>query len=220
MKKLMNLVKDRNGFAVVEMTFLFPIFFMILFGLILLAIYIPTRAALQRATQYAATAIATEMSDTWIFFDENNMKYYFESSKDNLQNVYVSLIRSIVPGSDYENKAVSIVRKMEESSLSYKDTSEPLVVEYGLVNYVIYKEIVLTATRTVKVPINLSFVGFPEEIPITVTSTAVVQNGDEFVRNMDIAVDFVKFLDNKYNLSETFSGVSEVWQKIEGFLGW
>ena len=41
-------------------------------------------------------------------------------------------------------------------------------------------------------PVDLSFVKFPREIPITVSSAAVVLNGDEFVRNMDLAAELVK----------------------------
>jgi hypothetical protein len=59
---------------------------------------------------------------------------------------------------------------------------------------------------------------FPKEIPITVTSTAVVQNGDEFIRNMDIAVDFVEYLDEQLGISDAFSGFSETMGKVWDFL--
>lgn len=49
-----NLWNDVRGDAVVEATILFPIIIMVFAGLVLLAMYLPTRAALQQATQYAA----------------------------------------------------------------------------------------------------------------------------------------------------------------------
>ena len=84
-------------------------------------------------------------------------------------------------------------------------------------NFVVYKEIVVTATRTIPIPVDLSLVNFPKEIPITVSSTAVVQNGDEFVRNIDIAKDFVQYLDKRYNLQidKLADWVNEAWK----FLG-
>ena len=94
-----------------------------------------------------------------------------------------------------------------------------LSVEYGVVNYIVYKEIVVTATRTIPMPVDLSFVGFPSEIPVTVTSTAVVQNGDEFVRNMDLARDLTLFLAEKFNLTDMLDGVAELGEKFTGFLG-
>ena len=92
-------------------------------------------------------------------------------------------------------------------------------MEYGIVNYIIYKEIVVTATRTITMPVDLSFVMFPNEIDITVTSTAVVQNGDEFVRNMDLAADFMVYIAEKYELEETFDAVKELCGKFGDILG-
>lgn len=217
LNKLKNFIKDTSGDAVVEATILFPVLIMIFAGLVLLSMYLPTRAVLQQATQYAATAIATEKSDTWIFFDENNMEYYFEKDKSRLDNVYITLIKSILLNDD-KQKSKTIVENIENSKIS--TTSGDLKIEFGIINYIIYKEIIVTATRTIPSVVNLSFVGFPREIPITVTSIAVVQNGDEFVRNMDIAVDLTKYIDDKYNISEVFSGVTDFLDKFKSVFGW
>ena len=52
-------MEDTRGDAVVEAAMLFPIIILICAALVLLSIYMPLRAAMQRSTQYAATAIAT-----------------------------------------------------------------------------------------------------------------------------------------------------------------
>lgn len=211
-----DFIHNDRGDAVVEAAILLPIMMMIYLGLVLLAMYLPTRALLQRATQYAATALATEQSDTWLRFDDTNMEYYWISSKNNLDNVYVALFSSIASKQD-GGEAESIVSYIADKSI--QATPGKLEVEYEVTNYVIYKEISLTATKTIPIPIDLSFVSFPKEIPITVTSTAVVQNGDEFVRNMDIAVDVAKWLDNKYQISDVFGKVGELFGKVTDFLG-
>lgn len=218
-KQRENLWNDMRGDAVVEATILFPIIIMIFAGLILLAIYLPTRTVLQRATQYAATAIATTRGDTWLTFDPETMEYSWIDDKSELENVYTALIRGVLntEKNDEADDAQQIVTKMEQQS--FVTPTGTLEVEFGVVNYVVYKEVVVTATRTIPVPVNLSFINFPTEIPITVTSTAVVQNGDEFVRNVDLAVDFMEYLDEKYNISEVFSGVSELCGKFSDFLG-
>ena len=51
------------------------------------------------------------------------------------------------------------------------------------------------------------------------SSTAVVQNGDEFVRNIDLAVDLVSDLSEKYGLDKTFGKVGEFLNKFYDLLG-
>ena len=206
--------RNTDAYAVVEATILFPIIMMAFAGVVLLSMYLPTRAVLQRATQYAATALATEQSDTWLKFDEEDMKYSWMSQKSQLPNVYAALVGSFFKG-DTAEKAQTIVQKAEDTGLVHQ--AGELVVECQIHNYVIYKEIVVTATRTIPAPIDLTFVNFPAEIPITVTSTAVVQNGDEFVRNIDIAADFISYLNEKYDLK--FEKLSEYINQAWEFLG-
>ena len=214
MKQIKSVWNSTEGYAVVEATILFPIIMMIFAGLVLLAMYMPSRAALQRATQYAATAMATEQSDTWLEFDTGEMEYQWITRKDDLPNVYVALVSSFFKGNTPE-RAETIVRTIEDNGIT--QTAGELTVQCEIHNYVIYKELAITATRTIPVPVDLSFVGFPTEIPLTVTSTAVVQNGDEFVRNIDIAADFISYLLEKYNLP--FDHLSEYINKAWEFLG-
>jgi hypothetical protein len=190
---------------------------MVFAALVLLAIHLPTRAALQHATQYAATAIATEHSDTWLFFDEGNVKYSHIKSKNQLENVYSKLFSK----SDKEyiqNKGKAIVTAIEGRAISSK--SGRLSVDSYLVSYIVYKEVVVTATREFPMPINLSFIGFPHTISVTSSSTAVVLNADEFVRNIDIASDFTEFIIDKFGLSDVFETINEYGSKVTGILGW
>ena len=204
MTKLKGILKNTDGDAVVEATILFPIMIMIFAALVLLAMYLPTRAALQRATQLAATVIATERSDTWLRFSENGTPYWVDDIMI-LDNVYITLWNSIIPGSDCGDKAERIVRNKEGNIIKLEDSD--LNVEFALINHIVYKEIIVTATRIIPMPIDLSFIRFPREIPITVTSTAVVQNGDEFVRNVDIAVDVVNYITTGNPIAKLFENV-------------
>lgn len=202
----------------VEATILFPVMIMIFAALVLLAMYLPTRAALQRSTQIAATAIATERSDTWLTYDEQAMNYKWKTKRNQLDNVYAAAVRSFFSG-EASGQAETIVENAgKRGIISPKGT---LTVQYGVTNYIVYKEIVVTATQIIPMPVNLSFVGFPTELPVTVTSTAAVQNGDEFVRNVDLADDFIKYIDEQYKIStnEIFQTVSEVIGKFNEFLG-
>ena len=208
----------RNAYAVVEATIIFPIIIMIFAGIVLLSMYLPTRALLQRATQYAATAIATETSDTWLFYDFNGMHYSWAESRSDLSNVYVSLISSFKSTNrDDADDAERIVSAVVKSGVS--TAPGKLQVEYTVVNHIVYKEIIVTATKRIPSPVRMPMVGFPEEIPITVSSTAVVTNGDEFVRNIDIAADLAGFLAEKTGLDDLFGKVGEFFDKVYNFLG-
>jgi len=218
LKKLNIFINDRRGDAVIEAAILFPVIIMIFAGLVLLSVYLPTRALLQQATQYAATAIATERSDTWLRHDPDSMEYYFVSDKKELGTVYGSVLggRTGNKRNDLDN-AETMVAKIADKSLV--DISGELEVSFDVVNFVLYKEIIVTASYTIPMPVDLSFVGFASELPITVTSTATVQNGDEFIRNMDIAAGLTSYIAEKYNLDETFDKVSEFLDKFRDLLG-
>lgn len=205
---------NHHGYAIVEATIVFPIIIMIFTGLMLLASYLPQRAVLQYATQHAATAIASESGDTWLSYDADGLEYTRVNSKSDLDNVYASLLSSIFT-SRKNSSAEDIVINQEKNSIHF--ASSELTVDCSVLNAVVYKEVSVSATSTFKAPVNLGFVGFPTEIPITVTSTAVVQNGDEFIRNMDIAADMIDFLMDKYDID--ISGLTDKISEARSFLG-
>ena len=198
-----------------EAAFLFPVMIMIFAALVLLAIYLPTRSALQQATQYAATAIATQWSDTWLFYDESSMAFYWETDKSRLENVYAALFSG--SGSTM-SMAEEIVSGIEGRSIS--STSGELTVSSHVVNRIFYREVIVTAAREFTVPVNLSFVRFPETIPITVTSTAVVQDGDEFVRNVAMAADFAEFIRDRFGLTSVSDSIGSFGNTTASILGW
>ena len=213
--KLKNFNRDSNGDAIVEAAILFPIIIMIFAALVLLAIYLPTRGTLQRATQYAATAIATGSGDSWLCFDESSMSYYWETDRSNLENVYVSLFSGM---GDVQSKSKDIVESVESRSLSSK--AGELTVECHVFNRIVYKEVVVTAERKFEMPVDLTFVQFPRTVSIKVASTAVVQNGDEFVRNVDMAVGFAGFVTEKLGLAGIKDAFGTIDGKVSAFLGW
>ena len=202
------LEKESDAYAVVEATILFPIIMLILAGLFLLSVYLPTRTILQRATQYAAEGIATARSDTWVAFEPEGYAW-----RSDARNVYAVLF-----GAADDADPESAVRKNTENGLMLRQGD--MSVSMQINNYVIYQEVVVTATDTVRVPIDLSFVKFPNTIDLTTSSTAVIQNGDEFVRNMDLAADFVEYLDQRFGLSTSgaFAKIKDGIQALRKFL--
>lgn len=207
---------DNDGDAVVEATILFPVMTMIFAALVLIAIYMPSQALLQRATQYAATALATEMSDTWLSFNEGSMAYYWETDKSRLSNVYAKLFNGFENSSTVTGE--KIAEHIESSSISSK--SGELTVVCFVDNKIIYKEIIVEASREYPMPVNLTAVGFPKTITVEASSTAVVLNGDEFIRNMNLATDFASYIIDKFELGDIGSSISSFGTQVKGILGW
>jgi Flp pilus assembly protein TadG len=224
-RKDRSILRDTDGTAVVEATFVLPMMFMVFFALVLLALYLPQRAMLQRATQFAANAIATELSDTWIYYDSDTQAFGRYSDHEELRDgkggVYVALYNAVLGSGDtVADGAQSIVEAIDDEENIPVIANGELTFDCRVVNYVVYKEIVVTATRSIKVPVDFSAIRFPSAIDMTVTSKAVVQNGDEFVRSLDLAADFVGYVQRKYPaVDNIFNAVAEAGNKINGFFG-
>jgi len=195
--------RDAGGDAVVEAAILFPIIIMIFTGLVLLSMYLPVRASLQRATQQAVTAIATEKSDVWLSYNENTLRFGTSSSPPGL---YSSLGNNLFTAQD-DHKAKTIIINMEKNSLV--KVPGTLTIECGAVNYLIYKEITITATRSMPMPVDLSFVRFPKTIEITASSTAAIQDVDGFIRDVDMLVDILPYLDT--SIGSIFGAVGSLF---------
>lgn len=196
--KLIRFKNDINGDAVVEATILFPIMIMIFAALVLLAMYLPQRTILQEAAQYTATCLATQASDTYVAFDNNGDRIRKTPDK----SVYITLVNGLLGnGLEVEDQAEQIAAQMAKNAIL--PVSSAVTADLDVKNYIIYQELTVTLTQTIPMPVDLSFIGFPTELVLVQSASAVVQNGDEFVRNIDIAKDMVIWLDNRFEIKET-----------------
>ncbi|MCL2159190.1 MAG: hypothetical protein FWH48_07275 [Oscillospiraceae bacterium] len=209
--------KDTSGDAAVEAAVLFPICMLIFFALVAAALYLPARASLQGSTLCAANALSLEKSDTWLFFDEGSMEYHRAEDRGELGDVYSELIKSLC-GDDMADRAETIVKNAQQDGI-FANFGE-LSVECGIVNHVLYKEIIVTAVRTVPILVDLSLVGFPREIVVTASSTAVVPNGAEFVRNMDLAASFPEYMLDKFGAFDMEEAIGTLGNEFAGYFEW
>ena len=199
-------IKDSRGDTIViEAAIVFPIMCMIFTALCLLAIYLPQRSLLQEAAQIAAVAIATDRSDTWISFDAegtaitrpNVSALRIDSPDVFRRNVYVAAFSGANSMLGQERAEEIVNHVVGNGFLRFNNSS--IEVERRVANFLIYKAVTVTVTQTIPVPINLSFIGFPAEIVLVQEARAIVSNGDEFVRNVDIAKDLVAWIRNRIN---------------------
>lgn len=207
--------EDTRGDAVVEATILFPIMIMIFAALVLLAMYLPQRTILQEAAQYTAIALATENSDTYIAFDGQGRR----TDKEIASSVYASTIDAMLGRNLHaQEKAYDIANYLAGNGML--KVPDAVSVDLEVTNYVIYQEIAVTLRQTIPLPVDLSFIGFPKELELVQEASAVVQNGDEFVRNIDIAKDMMQWLDNKLGVSESLrksGSLDKIGQVVQFF---
>ncbi len=216
---LTRLIKDDKGDVIVEATILFPIIIMIFAAFVMLATYMPVRGNVQRAAQYAASIISVQESDTWIKFDKDQLKQQW-LEKSELPNVYAQALGAIFETShersEKQGVAETIVKAILDNGI-VSNNGEITDIDCEVKNYVIYKEIVVTVEYEVQMPLKLSFIGFDNKYTVSESATAIVTDGDGFVRNIDMLTDFVNYLNKKYNLK--LDKLSECLGKVFEFMG-
>ena len=194
-----------DGIAVVEAAFVFPLMFLLLFALVLLALYLPQRAALQRAVQYAANTVTTELSDTWVYYSAKEATYrrYGEyiTVKERKGHWENSLFNQAIAGVHVGDRIATLYWR---EWLSYVDSNDlgvkgdPFSYRYELINEGVFKKVILSAKRDFYVPVDLSFIGFPNPFPLVVSATVDAVNGDEFIRQIDFWMVTMGWLQSQY----------------------
>jgi len=169
-----KLIKNEKGLAVVEATLLLPFCFIMIIALYYVAIFMCQKANLQANVQNALIYYKNTDSDNFVTASSdysNSFPYRFLGFKFN-KNDFNSFFRSMV-------------------GYMFFDSGENVQLSAESKNYIVYKTITATATQTVKPAISLKMVGGRDTITISATATAVVTNGDDFIRNTDFVVDIV-----------------------------
>lgn len=186
-----RLIKEENGTVIVEATLLLPFCMIMIIALFYAAIFMCQKANLQANVQNAL-----------IYYKNINTDTYIEAKSDMDFGGGTGMITaegSQFSGPTYRFPYRFLSMKLDESLFErffrsmYKymffDDGGNIKFESKKTNYIIYKEISVTATQTVTPAINLAMVGAGNEIEIIVTGRAVVSDGDDFIRNVDFAID-------------------------------
>jgi hypothetical protein len=190
----------------------------------MLAVYLPQRALLQETAQYAANNIAIDLADTGLVMaDDGTIEredYYggvFDVYVDAISGMWISEHEQNL----YEEKLTELVKSKIDNGI-VKTSSDPndLTVTINATNYVIYQSVSVIVTQNVKLPMGLEFIGFPETIVMTQEAQAVVLNGDEFTRNIDLATDFASWLAKKIDKKLSESGIGDSYKKVKEFFNW
>lgn len=190
---MVKLMKKENGTAIVEATLLLPFCIIMIIALFYAAIFMCQKANLQANVQNALIYYKNIDSDTYIEAkssmsyggSENSIEASGSSFEGPSYRFPYRFLTMKFDGGSFESFFRSMYKYM------FFDDGGNIQFVPEKKNYIIYKEISVTATQTVKPAINLEMVGAGNSIDIAVTGKAVVTDGDDFIRNVDFVIDIV-----------------------------
>ena len=205
--------KSERGLAVVEATILLPFCIIMVIAVYYASIFMCQRANLQANLQNALIYYKNVESDTYVTANAT-MDYSNSSNTVTAVGSGYSTPQELFPyrffGMKF-NKAgfESFFRSV--CGHMFFDTGDNVVLEVDKTNFVIYKTITATATQTVQPAISLSMLGLSNEIVISVTGEVVVNDADDFIRNVDFVIDII----NETWLGQKASGMVD--QAVEWY---
>lgn len=189
-----NLRKEEKGLAVIEATILLPFCILMVIALYYVAIFMCQKANLQANVQNALIYYKNVETDTYV---EASDRMAYMKTEDTVSAVggsygnpqYLFPYRFF--GMKFESgKFESFFRSM--CGYMFFDTGANVELKTNVTNYVVYKKITAVATQTVKPAVSLSLVGVPDSMEISCTSSVVISDTDDFIRNTDFVIDIVE----------------------------
>ncbi|MEG1752676.1 MAG: hypothetical protein RR234_02065 [Christensenella sp.] len=205
MKKLL---KNEKGNAIVEATFIFPIVILTTLAFYFLIIYMYNRVNLQKSLDLYMEVCSKSVAVA-------NQDYGSPLS------VTIKPTPLLKPKNPYRNFTSSndLSDELEQAVLNYAKQGSLFAsnnddVNIQIKNYILFKEIKGSAARTFKMPINLSLIGIDSNVTIYAASRRMVQDHDEFMRNVDLVIDATSYFDEKYGISDKIGGIKDKVGKV------
>lgn len=210
-------LKSENGAVmIVEAAFVFPIMFFVLFFLIYFGNMYVIKSAISRYTSVCAIKGAEYYSNPWV-------KRVTETGGDAVptENKDVQPYRHIFSSKTIQNEMKDeLQKKIESYGGGFFNNMEPSDISCHVTykNYVMYST--FTAETKFKLTFPLIFIGEKEAMSIDFSTyeTVTITDGSEFVRNTDMAIDYMQqseLVQNaKSKISEAFTKVKDIFSKF------
>ena len=215
LRKLYQKLKSENGAVmIVEASFVFPIMFYVIFFLIFFGNMYVIRSAVSRYTSTAAIRGAEYYSNPWV----KPVTEELQGKKVPTKNTNVEPYRHIFTSRKIQNE---VKEELDQSIKSYAggffSNMEPEDVECKTEykNYVLYSTFTAKTKYKVSFPIKFIFQNDIMTIPFDAYETVTVEDGSEFIRNTDMAVDYYQQSKLKEKIDEALGKVKEIFSKFK-----
>jgi Flp pilus assembly protein TadG len=192
MKKLH---RNEEGVAIVEATILLPFCMIMVIALYYAAIFMCQKANLQANLQNTLIYYKNTYSDSYVTVDD---ELSYTTNENTIAGVgsgyseptYLFPYRLLFMKSVDRDAFGKFFRKM--SGYMFFDDGSNVDVTVKKTNYVIYKSITATATQEVSPAISFDMIGIDNTLTIKASGTVVISDGDEFIRDVDFAIDILE----------------------------
>ncbi|MCR5330120.1 MAG: hypothetical protein K6E62_02900 [Lachnospiraceae bacterium] len=223
---------NEEGHVIIEATIIFPIMILMVVALFYAAIYLCQRANLQANLQNALVYFKNTQSDTFVGLPGKEMVYTVsddtkitgtsfakdqglsEDDGDGLR--YKFPYRSFFRNRNVKNENAFVTFFRYMTGTMFFDTGENVEVHYETKNYVLFKQVLATATQRVQSPLSFSMVGVNAGMTISAQAEMTISDGDEFVRNIDFIADLI----SNSKFGEMLNGLTEkignIYDNIKG----
>ena len=214
--------KKESGQVVVEATIILPIAILCVILLIYVSVFVFQKAILQAALETTVVYYKNTLTDTFI---EQNAEVTYTTTEDGVSGIGNSYDASepLNPYSKFltfdkkvsDEEFAKYFKSVEGNVLFEDDLS--LSIDYS--NYVLLKEIEVSAEQIVEFPIDFSIIGVDSKVNLSATAKVAVVDHDELIRNIDYAIDIVE--DTKVGeMAQTIANkIAEVYSKMRECLG-
>jgi len=191
-------LKKEYGGIEVEAIFILPIAILSTVLLLYLSLFLFQKANLQASLETALIYYKNAITDAHVTHNEELSYVMTESSSlasgnsyaaDEPLNPYRGII-SLGLARELENKEA--FEKYFRSVTGKMLFDDDLVFDVKFSNYVLFKQMTVTATQTVKSPISFETLGVDNTYEISATAMVNLVDHDDMIRNVDFVIDIVE----------------------------
>lgn len=213
--------KKEQGDVVVEATIILPIAIFCVIFLLYTSVFICQKALLQSALETSVVYFKNTLTDNYVSQNETVTYTTGEDSVVAQGNSY-SADQPLNPYSkffvgkkklsqpEFETYFYSIAK-----NLLYK---ENLVIDIDYSNYILFKEIRVTAEQVLEFPIDLSVIGISGDVNLSAAVRVAVVDHDELIRNTDYAIDILEDTKVGEVAGKIASKIGEAYNKMHDCL--
>lgn len=193
-----KLWKNEKGYAVVEATLLLPFCLIMIIALYYVAIFLCQKANMQANLHNTLIYFKNQYSDTFV---ETRSDLAYEIEQRTMQTAYKVTNISNENANPYRHfrmdSSETIQKDFEAFFRSicgymFFDDGSNIEISVEAQNNVVYKQITAKAHQTVRPAISFAMIGIADELDISCNASVVVFDGDDLIRNTDLAVDIIQ----------------------------
>lgn len=195
--------RSQSGEVVVEATIILPIAILCVILLLYISIFICQKAMLQAALETSVVYFKNTLTDNFV---EQSDTLALSSEEDVVRAVG-NQYTTPEPLNPYDKFSVFNKKVSDDGFGDYFDSvagnllfrddlnDDPnddlkLTIDYS--NYILFKEISVTARQQLSFPIDFSIIGVDGTVDLSATAQVAVVDHDELIRNIDFAADAIR----------------------------